>query len=97
MQTTYGLGTTMGSGPRVGAGLMAQGQDQEQLGTQLLGQAAQQETERNIGNARRKAEAQQGGAQLGGMVGAQYGMAVGGPWGALAGGIIGSLAGSNLF
>lgn len=107
MQTTYGLGSDMRGGGRFGPGLMSSGQDQMQTGTQLLGQAADAETTRNMGNDRREAERTAGNAQLGASVGTAAGMYVGmtygaklgaaaGPWGALAGGLVGALT-SRLF
>lgn len=96
MQTTFGLGTGMGGGPRMGAGLTSMGQDQQRLGTQMLGEAAGLETQRNIGNQQRQAQAAQGGAQMGAMAGAKIGASFG-PWGMLAGGLIGALGGSKLF
>lgn len=100
MRTTYGLGTDIRGPSGAGPGLATIGQDQQRAATQLLGQAADDEAQREIGNKQRKAADKAGKAQLGASIGAAGGMAVGaqygsamGPWGALAGGIIGALAG----
>lgn len=90
---TYGLGTSV-RGPAGGAGLglAGMGQDQQQMATSMLGQAAEQETRRGIANRQARQQQKQGALGLaasGAMVGGQ----MAGPWGAVAGGVIGAVAG----
>lgn len=88
----YGLG---------GVGLAGYGLDQKQGAMRMMGDAAQQEQQRNIKNeqirAQRKAGNQQLGSTLGAMggmyIGASYGSA-GGPIGAAIGALVGAAAGS---
>lgn len=99
MQTTYGLGTNIRGPSGGGMGLSSMGQQQQRTATELLGQQADLETNRNLANRQRADAEKQGkvqlGASVGAMAGAQYG-AAGGPWGMLIGGVIGALAGSQL-
>lgn len=88
------------AGYGVGASLASIGAGQRQEATQLLGRAAEEETNRNAENTRLRAQEKAGKQQLAGTLGATAGFAlgaqsgaVGGPWGALIGGAIGAIAG----
>lgn len=93
MAGTYGLG----------GGLAGYGQAQQAEATQMLGQAAASENQRNIENEQLESQRKQGNQQLGATLGTLGGMALGaqygsaaGPWGAVIGGLVGAVAG-NLF
>lgn len=83
----------------VGASLASMGQGQKQDAMEVLGRAADVETNRNAQNemlrAQEKAQRQQLGGTVGSLagaaIGAQYG-SVGGPWGSLIGGLVGAVA-----
>jgi uncharacterized protein YcfJ len=84
----------------VGASLASMGQDQKRESTQVLSQAADEESRRNAQNTQLEAQRKQGNQQLGSTLGALGGFAlgaqtgsVGGPLGALIGGAVGAIAG----
>jgi hypothetical protein len=81
--SVYGL-----SGGLVGAGV---GERNTAMG--MLGQAADQEQQRNLENQQIQRQTKQGNQQLGATGGALIGMEVGGPMGAVVGGLIGGVAG----
>lgn len=90
MARTFGLG----------GGLAGVGMGQQREAAQLLGAAADQEQQREIGNQQLEQQRKAGNTQLGATVGGLGGMAmgaqmgaVGGPMGALIGGAIGAIAG----
>ena len=92
---TYGLGSSIRGPSGTGPGLAGVGQGQQQLATNMLGQAAREETERNLANQRAAAQQKAGNAQMGSSAGAMAGMSIGGPWGALIGGVLGGIAGGE--
>ncbi len=92
MARSYGLG---------GGGLAGVAQQQQTLGAQMLGKAADQEQERNLANERIESARKQGNQQLGGTLGglaggaaagAMYGSAAG-PYGTIIGAVLGTVAG----
>lgn len=100
---TYGLATGVRNAASGGETLMGLGSAQKRAGMSLLGNAAEEETRRNIKNEQLEAERKAGNSQLGSSVGSAAGMAIGasygtagGPWGALIGGAIGAIAGHYL-
>lgn len=93
---TYGLPGVNRRPTGGGAGLLAMGAGEAGEGLSMIGDAAQQETERNRINEQMKQQQRAGNAQLGATAGAVVGGMVGGPVGAAAGGVIGSLM-SDLF
>jgi len=80
----------------IGGGLVSVGLGQQRQAADMLGDAADQETERNIGNRQREQQRKAGNVQLGAtggaMAGAYYGASLG-PWGAVIGGVAGAIAG----
>jgi hypothetical protein len=83
----------------VGASLASLGTSVLQQGTQVMGEAASQEAERNRQNTVIQAQQKAGRVQLGSTLGAVGGFAlgaqmasVGGPLGSLIGGAIGAIA-----
>lgn len=85
----------------IGGGLATMGQQQQQMATGILGDAASQEAQRNQQNEQMEAARKQGNQQLGATLGTMGGMAAGaqmgaglGPWGALIGGALGAIAGN---
>ena len=82
MARTYGLG----------AGLIGVGAQQQGEALDLIGQAADQENQRNIANKQQKAQTKATNAQTGATLGATAGMAFG-PIGAVVGGIAGGILG----
>ncbi len=96
MAGAYGVGANLSSiGRAKGGGLAGAAENQEQQATQLLGDAAAQETRRNVQNTQLAAQEKAGKAQLGSTLGSLAGSAFG-PVGSLVGGVLGGLA-SNLF
>lgn len=102
MAGRYGVGASLAS--YSGPTLAAYGQDQMNQGMSELGQAAQEETQRNAQNkvlaAQEKQSKQQLGSTLGSLAGgalagAEWGSAAG-PWGTIIGGVLGGLAGRFL-
>lgn len=93
---TYGLATSIRGPASNGAGLTGLGQSQQRDATSLLGQAADQETARNIQNQQIAVQEKSQNAQMGGAAGGAAGGAMFGPWGALIGGVIGGLAGGQM-
>lgn len=97
---TYGLGTSVRTGAGSGPGLASTGIDQKRVAMAMLGEAAAQETQRNIANDQARQAAKAGNVQLGSTIGslgglalgAQYG-AVGGPIGMAIGALVGAVAG----
>lgn len=79
----------------MGGGLAGYGMGQMQEATQLLGETAKQETQRDMENKQLKQQAKAGNAQLGATAGAMYGSTFG-PWGTVIGGLIGGIAGGSL-
>jgi phage tail tape-measure protein len=87
----------------MGGGLAGLGMGQQQEATQLLGESAKAEAQREMENKQLRQQAKSGNASLGATggalagfaLGAQYG-AVGGPWGAVIGGLVGGIAGGAL-
>ena len=101
---TYGLGTSVRQPESSGPGLADVAGYQQRQATAMLGQAAQQEQERNRFNQQIREQERAGRQQLGSTVGsavggvyagATYGSAAG-PWGAAIGGLVGALAGRYL-
>lgn len=90
----YGVGASLASYGRRGqtGGLAAAGANQEQEASQLLGDAAAQETQRNAQNTQLESQAKQGNAALGASIGALAGSVIPGV-GTLIGGVLGGLAG----
>ena len=96
----------VGRGRGIADSLVGEGSSQQSQATRELGVAAGEETKLNAENKMRKAQAQQGNQELGGMLGAtvaggaiasaaagaEWGSVVG-PWGSMIGGIVGALAG----
>lgn len=80
----------------IGGGLAAVGNDNLNQAQTLLGNAADQEQQRNIANQERERARKAGNAQLGTTLGATAGFMVGGPIGGLIGGVLGAV-GSRLF
>lgn len=91
----YGVGASLASFGRRGGsgGLAGVGENQEQEATQLLGDAAAQETQRNAMNTQARAQEKAGNAQLGATIGGVVGTAFG-PVGSMVGSVLGGLAGS---
>ena len=83
------------AGYGIGASLAGVGAQQQQDATQMLGESARQEQERNQFNQAQKQQAKAGNAQLGATAGAMAGSYFG-PWGTLVGGLVGAIAGGNL-
>lgn len=81
----------------IGATLANLGEGQKQEATSMLGQAAEQESQRNAQNKVMAAQAKAGGQQFGATAGALAGFQIGGPWGAVIGGAVGAVAGGELF
>ena len=80
----------------IGGGLVSAGLGEQDQAAQILGNAAEQEQQRNLGNKQARQAAKAGNVQLGATGGAMAGMYYGaslGPWGALIGGAIGAVAG----
>jgi hypothetical protein len=96
LRNSYGVGASLASFGRGGGngGLASAGLNQEQEATQLLGDAAAQETERNASNKMARTQEQAGNAALGTTLGAVAGTALG--IGPMLGGVLGGLA-SQLF
>lgn len=101
---TYGLATGVRNRASGGETLMGLGSAQKRAGMSLLGNAAEEETRRNIKNDQLEAERKAGNTQLastagglagGAIAGATYGSAAG-PWGTLIGTVIGAVAGHYL-
>lgn len=78
---------------QVGGGLVSAGLGQQQQAADMLGDAANQEQERLLGNKRLEQQRKAGNVQLGATGGALAGFAVGGPVGGLIGGIAGAIGG----
>jgi hypothetical protein len=83
------------AGYGVGATLLSQGQGQQQQAVQEMGEAAQQEQQRNVFNQQQEVSRKAGNAQLGATAGALVGSALG-PLGSMIGGVLGGVA-SKLF
>src|SRR5258705_517248 len=81
----------------IGATLASLGQDQKRESVDMLGKAADEETQRNAHNKVMAAQAKAGGQQFGATAGALAGGQFFGPWGAVVGGAIGAIAGGELF
>lgn len=81
---------------RIGGGLAAAANEEVGEAQMMLGNAANEEQQRNIGNRQMERQRKQGnvtlGATGGALLGAQYGSSLG-PWGALIGGALGAIAG----
>lgn len=92
---TYGLGVAERTTASGGETLLGLGSAQKRAAMQMLGNAAEQETRRNIGNQQMEQERQAGNAQLGSALGGAAGGAAFGPWGALVGGLVGGIAGRS--
>lgn len=88
MARSYGLGSSLGGG-----GLVGMGQEQQSSAMQLLGKAADAESQRNIFNQQTERQNKATNAQTGASVGATAGMMVYGPVGALVGGLAGGILG----
>jgi hypothetical protein len=84
------------AGYGMGGGLANYGMGQQQEATQILGEVAKQEANRDMENKQLRQQAKAGNAQLGAAGGAMAGFAVGGPWGAAIGGLVGGIAGGAL-
>ena len=84
------------AGLNVGASLASYGQGQKREAVEMLGKAADVESERNQRNKIMAAQRKAGGQQLGATTGALAGSAFG-PWGTVIGGAIGAIAGGELF
>lgn len=82
------------AGYGVGASLASMGQNEQALGIQELGQAANQDAQRQAENTQLRAQAHAGNMELGAAGGAMAGMMVAGPWGAVIGGLVGAVGGS---
>lgn len=93
--STYGLSTSIrGPAAAGGLGLAGVGVDEQRSATDMLGQAAQQEQQRNTYNRNARQQQKQGAAGLaatGAITGLQ--MSGGNPWGAVIGGVVGAVAG----
>jgi hypothetical protein len=76
----------------IGGGLVSVGLGQQRQASDMLGNAADQEAERNIGNRQREQQRKAGNVQLGATAGAYYGSSLG-PYGALIGGVVGAIGG----
>lgn len=92
---TYGLATSIRGPGSSGTGLTGLGAQQQRTATNLLGEAADAETARNIQNQQIQAQEKSQNSQLGGMAGGAAAGAAFGPWGALVGGLVGAFAGSK--
>jgi len=92
--SSYGVGANLATYGRrnQGSGLAGIGSNQEAEATQLMGDAAAQETRRNAMNTQLNAQAKAGNAQLGSTIGALAGSVIPGV-GTLLGGVLGGLAG----
>ncbi len=89
----YGVGASLASfGRQNGGGLAGVGASEEAEATQLLGDVAAQETQRNAMNTQLRAQKKAGNAQLGASLGAIAGSVLPGV-GTLLGGVLGGLAG----
>lgn len=86
----------MAAGLGVGASLASIGQSRQREAMQMLGQAADAESQRNMANQRIEQQTEAGNRQLGATLGSVAGMALGGPFGSLIGGAIGTIAGGVL-
>lgn len=84
------------AGLNIGGGLATYGQGQKKEAIQDLGEAANQESDRNQRNKMMSAQRKAGNQQLGATAGAMYGSTFG-PWGTVIGGVIGAIAGGELF
>lgn len=80
----------------IGATLASLGQDQKQEAVNMLGKAADEESQRNAHNKVMAAQAKAGGQQFGATAGALAGSYFG-PWGTVIGGAVGAIAGGELF
>lgn len=89
---TYGVSQGVGSPAGGGLGLAGVGVDEQRSATDMLGQAAQQEQQRNTYNRNARQQQKQGALGLA-ATGATTGFSVGGPWGAVIGGVVGAVAG----
>jgi len=78
---------------KLGGGLAAAGNTNLGQAQDLLGKAAEQEQQRNIGDTQMEQQRKAGNTQLGVMGGAAAGFAMGGPVGALIGGVLGAVGG----
>lgn len=83
----------MAAGLGIGASLASLGQSRQREAMQMLGQAADAESQRNMANQRIEQQTEAGNRQLGATIGSTIGMGVGGPIGSLVGGAIGAIAG----
>lgn len=81
----------------MGGGLAAAGLQEQQQAADILGEAAKQEQDRNIGNRNMERAAKAGNVQLGAMGGAALGFQFGGPVGGMVGGLLGAIGGGELF
>lgn len=98
---TYGLATGVRNSANGGETIFGLSSAQKRTGMQLLGNAAEEETRRNMKNDQLEQERKAGNTQLastvgglagGAAAGAAYGSAAG-PWGTLIGTAIGAIAG----
>lgn len=80
----------------IGATLASLGQDQKRESVDMLGKAADEESQRNAHNKAMAAQAKAGGQQFGATAGALAGSYFG-PWGTVIGGAVGAIAGGELF
>lgn len=80
----------------IGATLASLGQDQKRESVEMLGKAADEESQRNAHNKVMAAQAKAGNQQFGATAGALAGSSFG-PWGAVIGGALGAVAGGELF
>lgn len=83
----------MAAGIGIGASLASLGQSRQREAMQMLGQAADAESQRNMANQRIEQQTEAGNRQLGATIGSTIGMGLGGPIGSLVGGAIGTIAG----
>lgn len=91
---TYGLPGVSRRPTGGGAGLLAMGANEGSQGLSMIGDAAQQETERNRMNEQMQQQRRAGNVQLGTSLGMMGAAALGaGPVGVAAAGIIGALSG----
>lgn len=81
----------MARGYGIGASLASIGQEQHREAMRMVGEAANQEQQRNIANQQIEQQTKAGNMQLGSTLGATVGSAFG-PLGTLAGGAIGAIA-----
>jgi len=81
-------------GLKLGGGLAAAGNKKLGDAQDLLGKAADQEQQRNIGDEQMEQQRKAGNTQLGVMGGAAAGFSVGGPVGAVIGGVLGAVGAS---